>query len=56
MTFWRPPQLWPSRAKWWDTKLSRRFGASGLAAVLWVDHFFPGVPNMAANDSDHCRW
>jgi hypothetical protein len=46
----------PLRKPWWDTKLSRKFGVSGMAAVLWVDHFFPSAPTIPANDRDHIKW
>jgi hypothetical protein len=46
----------PARRKWWDTKLSRKFGAEGLAAKLWVEHFFPYDPPIAENDRDSLRW
>lgn len=56
MSFWSPVQTEPTRRKWWDTQLSRRFGAQGLAAHLWVKHFFPFDIPPADNDRDSIRW
>jgi hypothetical protein len=56
MTFWQPAMTEPVRKKWWDTKLSRQFGAQGLAATLWVRHFFPWNAPQEDNDRDHIRW
>jgi hypothetical protein len=54
--FWRPP-LKRYRKPWWDTKLARCFGVgNGLAAILWLHHFYPYPHSMAANDMDHVRW
>jgi hypothetical protein len=55
--FWRPAhELRGSRKAWWDTKLARHYGADGLAARLWLKHFYPRLIGLAANDMDHVRW
>jgi hypothetical protein len=56
LIWWKPVQTEPTRKKWWDTKLSRRFGAEGLAANLWVRHFFPYDHPQAMNDRDNLKW
>ena len=56
MIWWRPVQTEPTRRKWWDTRLSRKFEAEGLAAHIWVKHFFPYDTPLEANDRDRIWW
>lgn len=56
MIWFAPAQSQPTRKRWWDTRLSRHFGAEGLAAQLWVRHFFPYDTPIAENDRDHVPW
>jgi hypothetical protein len=56
MIWWQPPQTRAHRKKWWDTPLSRKFGAQGLAARLWLKHFYPYAVPDYQNDRDALRW
>ena len=56
MIWWRPVQTEPTRKSWWDTKLSRKFGAEGYAANLWVWHFFPHPLPSVDNDRDRADY
>jgi hypothetical protein len=42
---------------WWDTRLARGIQVGdGIAARVWLFHFFPTAPVIPANDRDHLRW
>lgn len=56
MIWWAPARTRRTRRYWWDTKLSRNFGAEGLAANIWVKHFFPYDHPSPDNDKDSIRW